>query len=62
MRERLKLMAERIEAVLSLHHISSRVAGGTVTPRWILTWPMNRTRTAAATSYMQTSFSSPWAA
>jgi S-DNA-T family DNA segregation ATPase FtsK/SpoIIIE len=35
MRERLAYMADRIEAVLSLHRISSRVTGGTVTPRWI---------------------------
>ena len=35
MRKRLESMADRIEAVLSLHHISGRVTGGTVTPRWI---------------------------
>jgi S-DNA-T family DNA segregation ATPase FtsK/SpoIIIE len=35
MRERLEFMADRIEAVLSLHHIPGRVTGGTVTPRWI---------------------------
>jgi S-DNA-T family DNA segregation ATPase FtsK/SpoIIIE len=35
MEERLAYMADRIEAVLSLHHVASRVTGGTVTPRWI---------------------------
>jgi S-DNA-T family DNA segregation ATPase FtsK/SpoIIIE len=35
MREKLEFQADRIEAVLSLHKISARVTGGTVTPRWI---------------------------
>jgi S-DNA-T family DNA segregation ATPase FtsK/SpoIIIE len=35
MREKLEFMADRIETVLSLHHISSRVTGGTAAPRWI---------------------------
>jgi S-DNA-T family DNA segregation ATPase FtsK/SpoIIIE len=35
MEERLAYMADRIEAVLSLHRIPGRVTGGTVTPRWI---------------------------
>ena len=35
MRERLEFQADRIEAVLSMHKVSARVTGGTVTPRWI---------------------------
>lgn len=35
MRERLEFMADRIEAVLTLHKIPARVTGGTVTPRWV---------------------------
>jgi S-DNA-T family DNA segregation ATPase FtsK/SpoIIIE len=34
MRKKLEFQADRIEAVLSLHKISARVTGGTVTPRW----------------------------
>jgi S-DNA-T family DNA segregation ATPase FtsK/SpoIIIE len=35
MRKKLEFIADRIEAVLSLHQIPARVTGGTVTPRWI---------------------------
>jgi S-DNA-T family DNA segregation ATPase FtsK/SpoIIIE len=35
LREKLEFQADRIEAVMSLHKISARVTGGTVTPRWI---------------------------
>ena len=35
MKKKLEFMADRIEAVLSLHKVPARVTGGTVTPRWI---------------------------
>ena len=35
MRKKLELQADRIEQVLSLHHLTARVTGGTVTPRWV---------------------------
>lgn len=35
MRKKLEFQAERIEAVLTMHKVSARVTGGTVTPHWI---------------------------
>jgi S-DNA-T family DNA segregation ATPase FtsK/SpoIIIE len=35
MRKKLEFIADRIEAVLSLHKVPARVTGGTVTPRWV---------------------------
>jgi S-DNA-T family DNA segregation ATPase FtsK/SpoIIIE len=35
MRKKLEFIADRIEAVLSLHQVPARVTGGTVTPRWV---------------------------
>lgn len=35
MRERLEFQSDRIEALLSTHHVQARVTGGTVTPRWV---------------------------
>ena len=35
MRKKLEFQADRIEAVLSLHKVTARVTGGTVTPRWV---------------------------
>lgn len=35
MRKKIEFMADRIEAVLSLHKVPARVEGGTLTPRWI---------------------------
>jgi S-DNA-T family DNA segregation ATPase FtsK/SpoIIIE len=34
-RKKIEFMADRIEALLSLHKVPARVAGGTLTPRWI---------------------------
>jgi S-DNA-T family DNA segregation ATPase FtsK/SpoIIIE len=35
MRRKLEFQADRIEAVLALNKVEARVAGGTVTPRWV---------------------------
>ena len=35
MRQKLEFQADRIEAVLTLHKVTARVTGGTVTPRWV---------------------------